>query len=1144
MGDQIRWTGYPVFLLCWARSGIALLFRLVLLFFVAVVLAGEPLVGLAQDPDPGESSSAPDAVGPGNEQVTREEIQAALEAVDADTSLSESARSVARGRYQQALDLFKQADTFEEQARRLEGLESDGEHRVNELFRQRLELPSVEEVRNEVPEGTALETRVEADQQWQVNRDLTNDLANVAGQLSELRSRPSEISSRIPLVEAELGEVTGRLDATATETALSPPERASRTLLVARQKKLQAELEALRQEQKTLLIQSEFLQARSDLLTREVENARVRLDRLQELTWQRFDEESRQIGFDVDRLLEQIPSGDTAALELGEELRTLVSEFGDLAENSRAVDHVLAVVDARLADVAREDRHCRAQMRIGGSGQVQSLLLFDLRDRLDQVSGQLYRETEVAVGLDETRLNALLVDRRIRGHAGLLQRFPDDQDETVQQLLDIRLQLLEKLEQQYEALIADLITLDADRIRLKADLRELNEYINNSLFWIRSYPAVGWDTPITFLSGARWLFSVQHGRELGQALVQASLDRPLASLFTGLVVLILLGFRPWLIRVIVNAGRQTGRVSTDRFRHTWVALLASFLVALPIPLATGYLAWGIGRVPDPGHFLQGCASGLSSASWILFGFGFALTVFRAGGLANSHFAVGGMALRRYRRAIRQFTAFYVPAILVVSAAFYDDDTNNAAGLGRICFLIAHLATIRILWRLLTGSGGLFEMLVTYHPDWWFTRTRFFWLGAVLVIPAVLAWLTLQGYIVTAIDASLGALTSIGFAGLALLGYWLVLRWITLNTRRLAVEEKLKRRRSRAGLSGGSDADSDEVVFIALEDERTVDVAAIDGQTRRLLKILFGVPAAIGILLVWSEMIPLIQALEGVSIAGGLTLLDLGKAALVVLVTVVATANVGGLVDLLLLSIPGVTSGTRYAISRLAQYALVGTGFVALSIVLDLDWAQLGWIAAALSVGLGFGLQEVVANFVCGLILLFERPLRLGDIVTVDGITGTVTRIHMRATTITNWDRQEFVVPNKQLITGTLLNWTLSTSTGRVVIHVGVAYGTDTGQAMTLLRDIAADNPLVMEEPAPIVSFDTFGDSALLLCLRAYLPDADNRIRAVSEMNSEIDRRFGEAGIEIAFPQLDVHVPGAAAMVPPDKAPSPEPGKPE
>jgi potassium efflux system protein len=181
------------------------------------------------------------------------------------------------------------------------------------------------------------------------------------------------------------------------------------------------------------------------------------------------------------------------------------------------------------------------------------------------------------------------------------------------------------------------------------------------------------------------------------------------------------------------------------------------------------------------------------------------------------------------------------------------------------------------------------------------------------------------------------------------------------------------------------------------------------------------------------------------------------------------------------------------------------------------------MAAALSVGLGFGLQEVITNFVCGLILLFERPVRIGDVVTIQGTTGTVTKIRMRATTITNWDRQEFVVPNKSLITDTILNWTLSASISRIVINVGVAYGTDTDKAREVLLEVANEHPIIMQDPAPMATFEQFADSTLNLVLRCYVPDLDFRLRTTSELHTEINRRFTKAGIEIAFPQQDIHI---------------------
>jgi potassium efflux system protein len=191
--------------------------------------------------------------------------------------------------------------------------------------------------------------------------------------------------------------------------------------------------------------------------------------------------------------------------------------------------------------------------------------------------------------------------------------------------------------------------------------------------------------------------------------------------------------------------------------------------------------------------------------------------------------------------------------------------------------------------------------------------------------------------------------------------------------------------------------------------------------------------------------------------------------------------------------------------------------------IGLGWSKIQWLATALTFGLAFGLQEIFANFVSGLIILFERPVRVGDVVTVDDISGVVSRVRIRATTITNWDRKEFVVPNKEFITGRILNWTLSDSTNRVVINVGIAYGSDTDRAGDLLVQIAREHPLILDDPAPVATFEGFGDSTLNLVLRVFLATLDCRLAVIHDLHTSINRAFRDAGIEIAFPQRDLHV---------------------
>jgi potassium efflux system protein len=150
-------------------------------------------------------------------------------------------------------------------------------------------------------------------------------------------------------------------------------------------------------------------------------------------------------------------------------------------------------------------------------------------------------------------------------------------------------------------------------------------------------------------------------------------------------------------------------------------------------------------------------------------------------------------------------------------------------------------------------------------------------------------------------------------------------------------------------------------------------------------------------------------------------------------------------------------------------------------------------------------------------------MRVGDVVTVGDVTGTVARIRMRATTITDWDRKELVVPNREFITGRLINWTLSDRVLRLVVPVGIAYGSETEKARDLLLQIGRSHPDVLDEPEPMALFLGFGDSSLNFELRVFIPSVDVRLRVQSELHMQIDRAFRQAGITIAFPQLDLHV---------------------
>lgn len=216
------------------------------------------------------------------------------------------------------------------------------------------------------------------------------------------------------------------------------------------------------------------------------------------------------------------------------------------------------------------------------------------------------------------------------------------------------------------------------------------------------------------------------------------------------------------------------------------------------------------------------------------------------------------------------------------------------------------------------------------------------------------------------------------------------------------------------------------------------------------------------------------------------------------------------------------AGARFSIARLIHYAFMLIGCLLALGALGVDLQSITIIGGALGVGIGFGLQSIVNNFVCGLILLFERPVKVGDLVEIDSQWAQIKKIGLRATIVETFDQAELVVPNSEFVNNKVKNWTLTNRASRLAIPVGVAYGSDVAQVLRILRECAEEHPLVMKNRPPMVLFMKFGESSLDFEVRVYA-EVDHRLTVQSELLQSIDRRFREAGIEIPFPQRDFHI---------------------
>jgi potassium efflux system protein len=355
------------------------------------------------------------------------------------------------------------------------------------------------------------------------------------------------------------------------------------------------------------------------------------------------------------------------------------------------------------------------------------------------------------------------------------------------------------------------------------------------------------------------------------------------------------------------------------------------------------------------------------------------------------------------------------------------------------------------------------------------------------------------------------------------------RWFLVGERRLKLRRMEEQRAAEA-----QPADDGGEVPRDLEEDITLE--QVNAQTRRLLRAVRLSLLALALVWVWSDVLLAFGRLDEIALwhvkdvgADGnpvdvpVTLMAALLGVVALALTVVGARNLPGLIEIGLLSRTGVDAASRYAVTSVLRYAIVAAGTVAGLGLLGLRWSQLQWMAAALTVGLGFGLQEIFANFVSGLILLFERPFRVGDVITIGNLSGRVTRIRTRATTILDFENMEIVVPNKTFITDQLVNWTLSDTTTRVTLKLGVAYGTDPAAVHAVLREAARENPRVLAEPEATSWFLAFGASSLDFELRVYVGTLNDRLAVQDELNTRIAALCAERGVEIAFPQVDVHV---------------------
>ena len=682
-----------------------------------------------------------------------------------------------------------------------------------------------------------------------------------------------------------------------------------------------------------------------------------------------------------------------------------------------------------------------------------------------------------------------------------------------------------------------LARLDETEQRISLAVRQSLQLAADELLWIPSMPPISTGDLGHYSNTLQLLVSAELWSASLQSAFEAFSLNSWISWGLMAILIALVYFRPRLRRALVELSEKVQRVRTDAFRHSMEALMISVALAAAWPFGLALIGWLVRSGPGSGYMSAAVGHALIVAGQLLFAFSLARWIFQPRGLSR-HFRWPETVCTAFLTELRWFAPLFVFAGTLVAISKQAGIEDISLALGRPALIVGWILTVVLVWRLLGPTSALNAHLSEDEAPTLVNRWRFGWVSILLLVPLLLAFSSAIGYQYAAVRLSSVFLeTQILIAGLLLLRD-LLMRWFYVAERRMRMESLLRRREeTRLERERLGEMEESEGSGIGIEiDELEIDYRQLGEQGRAFIHVgvIFGM--LIGLWAMWGNLVPAISVLDRVELplshtlaVGGLeqqvavTLTDLVRVLIILAIAFFASKNLAGLLGFTILRPLRFDAGASYAIITLCQYVLIAAAVIYAFSNIGLEWSKLQWLVAALGVGLGFGLQEIVANFVSGIILLLERPVRVGDIVTVGDADGYVARIRIRATTIVTWEGKELVVPNKEFITQRVLNWTLSNSQMRLYLEVGVAYGSDIRLARELVLEALDEAEYLLKDPSPIVTFGSFGDNSLNLEIRCYLPDFDHWHATRTEIHNAIYEKFAKAGITIAFPQRDVHL---------------------
>ncbi|MCA5921644.1 miniconductance mechanosensitive channel MscM [Pectobacterium brasiliense] len=682
--------------------------------------------------------------------------------------------------------------------------------------------------------------------------------------------------------------------------------------------------------------------------------------------------------------------------------------------------------------------------------------------------------------------------------------------------------------------ILELTKLKVANNQLADALTETREAAHRDLFWVADVDPVTFAYPLKLVQDLTRLLSLDTLTQLGSALVMMVTSQETVLPLLG--ALLLVGFsissRRHYHAFMERASSRVGKVTLDHFMLTLRTVFWSILTALPLPVLWAALGYGLQNAwPYPIAVAIGdSVTATVPLMWLVM---ISASFSHPQGLFIVHFRWSPERVARAMRYYRLSIAFIVPLIMALITFDKLNDREFSSTLGRLCFILLCMALSLVTTGLKRAGIPLYLDKEGSGEN---SVNRAMW-NILIAMPLVAALASCIGYLATA-QALLARLeTSVSIWFFLLVVYHIIRRWMLIQRRRIAFD-RAKQRRSEIlaqrakGEEDSPSASSHESSSEAVE-EPVVDLDAISAKSLQLVRSILTLIALVSVIALWSEIHSAFAFLENISLwdvsstvkgvesVQAITLGSVLIAILIFIITAQLVRNLPALLELAILQHLDLSPGSGYAITTISKYILMLIGCMMGFSLIGIEWSKLQWLVAALGLGLGFGMQEIFANFISGLIILFEKPMRIGDTVTIRDLTGSVMRINTRATTISDWDRKEIIVPNKAFITEQFINWSLSDSVTRVVMTVPAPANANSQEVTELLMDAVKRCSLILDTPEPEVFLVDLQQGLQIFELRIFAAEMGHRMPLRHELHQLILENYRKHNLELPFPPFQV-----------------------